>query len=50
LPPIESLREVALAIAIAVAGQAEREGLATARPEAYTPAAIAQSMWVADYQ
>lgn len=49
LPAVTELRDVALEIAVAVAAQAQVEGLATAGPEALTRASIAASMWQARY-
>ncbi|WP_313437743.1 NAD-dependent malic enzyme [Novosphingobium sp.] len=49
LPAVTELREVALEIAVAVAAQAQTEGLATAEPEALTRESIAASMWQARY-
>jgi len=40
---------VALEIAVAVAAQAQAEGLATTEPEALTRESIAASMWQARY-
>lgn len=49
LPPIESLRGVALQIAVAVAQQAQAEGVATAPAAEFTEEAIHQRMWEATY-
>lgn len=49
LPAVTELREVALEIAVAVAAQAQSEGLATAEPQALTRESIAASMWQARY-
>ncbi len=49
LPAVTELRDVALEIAVAVAAQAQAEGLATTEPEALTRESIAASMWQARY-
>ena len=49
LPPVTALREIAVAVARAVARQAIREGLASPRPEPDIDAAIAAKMWDPKY-
>lgn len=49
LPAVTELRDVALEIAVAVAAQAQAEGLATAEPDALTRESIAATMWQARY-
>ncbi|MGO9703197.1 MAG: NAD-dependent malic enzyme [Xanthobacteraceae bacterium] len=45
LPPLAEIRKVSLAVAIAVAKQAEREGLAQSVPDQELGAAVASMMW-----
>jgi len=45
LPPLADIRKVSLAVAIAVAKQAEREGLAQSVPDQELGAAVASMMW-----
>ncbi len=45
LPPLAEIRKVSLAVAIAVAKQAEREGLAQSVPDQELDAAVASMMW-----
>ena len=49
LPPVTALREIAVAVARAVARQAIREGLASPRPQPDIDAAIAAKMWDPKY-
>ena len=49
LPPIVALRDVALAIAVAVAAQAVADGVATVAADELTEARIAERMWTAAY-
>jgi malate dehydrogenase (oxaloacetate-decarboxylating) len=49
LPPVTALREIAVAVAGAVARQAIKEGLAAPRPEPDIDAAIAAKMWEPKY-
>ncbi len=49
LPPIVALRDVALAIAVAVAAQAVADGVATVATDELTEARIAERMWTAAY-
>ena len=45
LPPLAEIRKVSLAVAIAVAKQAEREGLAQSVPDQELGAAVTSMMW-----
>jgi malate dehydrogenase (oxaloacetate-decarboxylating) len=49
LPPVTALREIAVAVARAVARQAIAEGLASPRTDAEIDAAIAAKMWEPKY-
>jgi malate dehydrogenase (oxaloacetate-decarboxylating) len=44
LPPLQSLREVSMQVAVAVGRQAEAEGLAEVRGEAFV-AAVQANVW-----
>ena len=49
LPPVTALREIAVAVARAVARQAIKEGLASQRSDSAIDAAIAAKMWDPKY-
>ncbi|MFC0204641.1 NAD-dependent malic enzyme [Novosphingobium soli] len=49
LPPIDDLRQVALQVAVAVAAQAQEEGVASAPPAEFTEEAIHARMWKPHY-
>jgi malate dehydrogenase (oxaloacetate-decarboxylating) len=45
LPPLVESRKLSFQVALAVAGQAQREGLADRRPDEATAAAVRAKMW-----
>jgi malate dehydrogenase (oxaloacetate-decarboxylating) len=49
LPPLSEVREVAKRVAVAVATQAQRDGLADALPQDELRQRIEATMWTPDY-
>ena len=49
MPPLSEVREVAKRVAVAVAMQAQRDGLADALPEDELLRRIDATMWTPDY-